>query len=159
MPDKLPSGPYSIEMGSPFSERTLKYGRNVMALGGVILVLAYVPHIEICKFKPFGFEINEGGEISVWGILAAVLCYYALQFYATGWIDFLEWSHSNSPLFAKGVDIAQLHRWRQRMKVFFRFFILDFAVPTTLFGAALWASAAEICRLLNVQNHIPCLNI
>ena len=39
-----------------------------MVAAGVILVLAYVPGIEIQKFSPLGFDFSEGGELSVWGL-------------------------------------------------------------------------------------------
>ena len=63
----------------PLSDRTLAHGRNVMAAASVILILAWVPHIEIKSFKPLGFDFREGGELSVWGILAVVLVYYAIR--------------------------------------------------------------------------------
>ncbi len=32
---------------APLTERTLKYGRNVLAVSAIILVLAYVPYIDV----------------------------------------------------------------------------------------------------------------
>ena len=62
-----------------------------MAAASVILVLAWVPYIEITSFKPLGFEIKEGGELSVWGILASILVYYAIRFGCECLVDYRGW--------------------------------------------------------------------
>ena len=62
-----------------------------MAVAGVIMVLAWVPYIEITSFKPLGFDIKQGGELSVWGILAVVLVYYACRFGVDCWTDYSGW--------------------------------------------------------------------
>ena len=56
---------FTIEIDPPLSDRPLKYGRNVMWLSSVILVLAYVPYVELNKFQPLGFDLSEGGEIAL----------------------------------------------------------------------------------------------
>ena len=124
---------FTIECGPPLSDRPLKYSRNVMWLSSVILVLAYVPYIEIDKFQPLGLNLSEGGETAIWGILGAVLIYYALQFYVAGVLDFRVWHHVNSPIFGIRIPpgseaqedlIAQLTKIRgQRIRVFIRFLI------------------------------------
>ena len=76
----MPSAP-------PLSDRALKHGRNVMATSGVIVVLAWVPEIDVEKFKPFGFEISSGGALSIWGVLCAVLVYYFASFIFDSCID------------------------------------------------------------------------
>ena len=53
----------TIEIDHPLSDRPLKYGRNVMAVSGVILALSWIPHIEVGEFSPFGLKLPEGGEI------------------------------------------------------------------------------------------------
>ncbi len=149
---------YIITVDPPLSDRPLKYGRNVMWLSSVILVLAYVPYVEVNKFEPLGFDLSEGGEISVWGILGAVLIYYALQFYVAGVLDFRVWYHGNSPVFsltvplpasAKTTEIEPKTKIRgQRVRVFLRFLILDFAFPTGLLVFAIGACGSEILTLL-----------
>ena len=62
-----------------------------MAVAGVIVVLAWVPYIEITSFKPLGFDIKEGGELSVWGILATILVYYAIRFGCECLVDYSGW--------------------------------------------------------------------
>ncbi len=86
-----------IEIPAPLSDRTLKYGRNVLAVSAIILVLAYVPYIDVTTFKPLGFDLEKGGEISVWGILAAVLFYYGAQFVSGCWIEYPAWIRSLTP--------------------------------------------------------------
>ncbi len=83
-----------IDIPTPLSDRTLAHGRNVMAAASVILVLAWVPYIEITRFKPLEFDIKEGGELSVWGILASILVYYAIRFCADCWTDYSGWKDS-----------------------------------------------------------------
>jgi hypothetical protein len=62
------------------SDRTLKYGRNVMVTAGTMIVLAWVPEINIEKFEPFGLIISPGSAFSIWGVLSAVLIYYFANF-------------------------------------------------------------------------------
>ncbi len=56
-----------------------------MAAASVILVLAYVPYIDVKSFSPLGFDFREGGELSVWAILAGVLVYYGIRFSYECW--------------------------------------------------------------------------
>ena len=149
---------FTIEIDPPLSDRPLKYGRNVMWLSSVILVLAYVPYVELNKFQPLGFDLSEGGEIAIWGILGAVLIYYALQFYVAGGLDFRVWYHGNSPVFgltvplpvsAKTGGIEPRKKIRgQRIRVFLRFLILDLAFPTVLLVFAINACGSKFLALL-----------
>ncbi len=128
------------DIPAPLSDRTHAHGRNVMAVAGVIVVLAWVPYIEITSFEPLGFDINEGGELSVWGILAVVLFYYAIRFGVecrvdyTGWIDTyrksLAGGGSTTREFANNRHVRRLKR---------KFLWLDVAPPAAMFLAALIA--------------------
>ena len=69
-------------------ERTLKYGRNTMAIAGVIIVLALVPGIEICEFEPLGFRFSPESQKTLWVLLGIVLAYYSVHFAVGVWIDF-----------------------------------------------------------------------
>ena len=64
-----------------------------MAIGGVILVLAWVPGIKIEQFEPFGFDFTNarGSLLSVWWLLAGILGYYFVRFCIDFWVDYLEW--------------------------------------------------------------------
>ena len=73
------------------SDHMLKYGRNVMVLGTTTLVLAYVPHINIRDFEPFGFGIKAEGEVWIWLLIGIVLFYYSLRFFVYFHIDRLKW--------------------------------------------------------------------
>lgn len=75
----------------PLSDRALKYGRNVVAVSGVIIVLAWMPEIDIDRFKPFGFEFTEEGERSVWIVLLVVLGYYFVMWVIAARIDYVTW--------------------------------------------------------------------
>lgn len=77
----------------PLSDRALKYGRNTMAIAGTIIVLAWVPEIEVEKFEPFGFEISAGEALPIWGVLCAVLIYYFISFMFAAWVDIPFWRH------------------------------------------------------------------
>lgn len=80
-----------MENAAPLGERALKYGRNTIVMASIIIVLARVPGIELCKFHPFGFEFTPGNEKWVWGLLGMVLFYYALHFAIQAWIDIPNW--------------------------------------------------------------------
>ncbi len=72
-------------------EQTHKYGRNLTAAAGVILVLAWVPGIEVSEFEPFGFVIGDvpGGELSIWCLLTGIFVYYFIRFSVSLRIDYL----------------------------------------------------------------------
>ena len=75
----------------PLTDRALVHGRNVMASAGVILVLAWVPGIEITKFHPMDYTFTEGSELSVWSLLAGVMIYYSLRFAKDCHTDYPPW--------------------------------------------------------------------
>ena len=79
------------DIPQPVSDRTLVHGRNVMAIAGVLIVLAYVPGIEIEKFKPFGFQFDTDSLLSAWGLLAVVLFYYTTRFIVDCSVEWLPW--------------------------------------------------------------------
>jgi len=74
-----------------------------MATSAVILVLAWVPGIDIEQFKPFGLEFTKesGSLLSVWCLLAVILIYYVVRFSVDLWVDFLEWNLSRKRMDAK----------------------------------------------------------
>lgn len=96
----MPSAP-------PLSDRTLKYGRNVMATSGVIVVLAWVPGIEIDRFKPFGFDFSDGGALAFWCVLFVVMFYYFISFVIGAAINIHLWMSDPGGLkvkWAEGAD-------------------------------------------------------
>jgi len=84
-------------------DRTQKFGRIAMATSAVILVLAWVPGINIEQFKPLGFDFSaaRGSMFSVWCLLAGILVYYFVRFCVDLWVDFLEWNLSRKRMDAK----------------------------------------------------------
>lgn len=74
-----------------FTERTLKFGRNLMAATVPIILFAWVDALDIKKFKPFDYEIQKGEEIFIWGMLLGVLLYYGVRFVGLAIPDILEW--------------------------------------------------------------------
>ena len=74
-----------------FSERTLKYGRNVMAASLPIIVFAWADVVDLAKSRPFNFEIKEGGEIWMWWGFLALLIYYGFRFFGLAFPNFLQW--------------------------------------------------------------------
>lgn len=148
----------TIEVGPPLSDRTLKYGRNVMAVSGVILALSWIPHIKVGEFSPFGLKLPEGGEIYIWSILGIVLVYYAVQFGVAGVLDYRAWHHTNTPIFdlrtpqhpvRQEESRALLAKARgHRVSVFLRFLILDVAFPAVMFLAALDATYQQVAPLV-----------
>ncbi len=77
-----------------FTERTLKYGRNMMAAAVPIIVFYFVPLVDLARSRPFNFEIKEGGELWIWVILLALLVYYGFRFIGLAIPDFSEWRNS-----------------------------------------------------------------
>lgn len=74
-----------------FSDRALKYGRNVMASSVVVIVLAWVPAVDLVGSKPLNFDIKPGNEIWIWGMLLALLLYYGIRFFGLAAVDFMTW--------------------------------------------------------------------
>jgi hypothetical protein len=74
-----------------FTERTLKYGRNLMAASVPILVFAWVEVVDLANSSPFNFEIKPGGEIWIWRLLLALLVYYSFRFYGLAIPDLRDW--------------------------------------------------------------------
>ena len=137
------------DIPAPLSDRTHAHGRNVMAVAGVIVVLAWVPYIEITSFEPLGFDIKEGGELSVWGILASILVYYAIRFGAecrtdySGWKD--EFRGDLSGRVKAGSDYAYRRHARRLNR---KFWVLDVAPPALMFLLALVAAVQQILPLV-----------
>lgn len=127
----------------PLLDRSLKYGRNVLAVSSTILVLAWVPNIDICDFSPLGFKVTGEGALSLWGILTAVLGYYLIHFVVGCMIDFKMWTGSNGFIFWAGNNgptspiyhIAVMTRHA---------LILDIFIPIATFLAAEYAVISRV---------------
>lgn len=130
--------PDPTDIPGPLSDRSLTHGRNVMAAASVILVLAYLPAIEIGKFKPLGFDFSEGGELSVWGILAVVLFYYAIRFGNDCWTDYNGWidSHGGNLNVPSDKPRADYVYNRHVRRLRSRFWGFDVAPPAFMFLVA-----------------------
>ncbi len=121
-----------------------------MAAASVIVVLAWVPHIEIKKFEPLGFDFSEGGELSVWGLLVAVLVYYAIRFSADCWTDYNGWrgmyrkSLNLAPDDANYGNVTNRHVRRLNRKCWG----LDVTPPALMFVAALAAAYQQVAPLV-----------
>ena len=141
-----------IDARAPLSDRTLKYGRNVLVAGVVILVLAYVPYINVETFKPMGFDPDKGGAMSVWGILVAVLVYYGLQFGFGCRIEYLAWARTYKPLdqfgkkraFKQGLPADQREKAEASLR---RFWWLDVGLPVVCLLVALPTAGWQIYQL------------
>ena len=138
------------DIPAPLSDRSLAHGRNTMAAAAVILVLAWVPDINIKKFSPLGFDFEEGGELSVWGILAIVLVYYAVRFFVDCCVDYRGWADTYgkqaTPTKGAARRSQQFNRHIQRLRR--KFWILDVAPPALMFLAALVATYQQIAPLV-----------
>ncbi len=145
MPDSTPT-----DIPSPLSDRTLAHGRNVMAAASVILVLAWVPYIEIKSFSPLGFDFSEGGELSVWGILAVVLVYYAIRFSADCWTDYNGWrdEHRKALKIPPDTPRSEHHFARHAKRLRMRFWLLDVLPPALMLLAALVATYQQVAPLV-----------
>ncbi len=148
-------------------ERTHKYGRNVMATAGVILVLAWVPGIEISAFEPFGFVIGDapGGELSIWWLLGGVLVYYFVRFLVSLGIDVLEKRDSIATRYHQlrddkfavdSLDTGKGARKQAQTRIWlfppnlvaeWQFLILEAGMPIVLFSFAAFAAYVEIGSL------------
>jgi len=101
-----------LSAGQSFGERTLKYGRNLMAVAVPILVFAWVPVVDIAKSRPFNFAIEKDGEFYIWVILLAVLIYYGFRFFGLAIPDFRLWKqlHGNpAPIHQKNLVDQHKH--------------------------------------------------
>lgn len=74
-----------------FSERTLKYGRNLMLAATGTIVFTSIPAVDLANSRPFNFKIQPGGEIWLWYMLLAVLLYYAIRFFGLAVPDYDRW--------------------------------------------------------------------
>ena len=137
------------DVPAPLSDRTHAHGRNVMAVAGVIVVLAWVPYIEITSFKPLGFDIQEGGELSVWGILAGVLVYYAIRFGVECRVDYTGWIDTyRKSLTGAGSTTREHANNRHVRRLNKKFWGLDVAPPAVMFLFALVAAYQQIAPLV-----------
>ena len=137
------------DIPAPLSDRSLAHGRNVMAVAGVIVVLAWVPHIEITKFEPLGFKITEGGELYIWLILAVVLGYYAIRFCADCWTDYSGWRDTYKGLLKLALDndVRKKAHSRHVYRLNRKFWGWDAALPALMFLVALFAAVQQIAPL------------
>ena len=150
-------------------ERTHKYGRNVTAAAVVILVLAWVPGIEVSEFEPFGFVVREApsAELSIWCLLTGILVYYFVRFLVSLRIDYLERSKFIRGYFdrLRGYN-NELDRWLGRndheridqvkgriseirsdgVQVW-QFYVLEAGMPVAIFLLAAIAASFEIYTL------------
>ena len=121
-----------------------------MAAASVILVLAYLPDIEIKSFSPLGFDFNEGGELSVWGLLAGVLIYYAIRFGYECWADYTGWRDKYREVLADPPEVlrSEQHFARHAKRLRMRFWLLDVAPPALMFLFALVAAYQQVRALV-----------
>ena len=150
-------------------ERAQKYGRNVTIAAGTILVLAWVPGIDIDKFKPLGFDISESpsAELSFWCILFGVLAFYFVRFSISLRIDYLDHKthmtahfsarrnmrsqrrtaieHSDADDLADAKAKLSTTRWNHNEIC--QFYILDAGLPVGLFVLAAVATVMQISAL------------
>ena len=127
-----------------------------MAVAGVIVVLAWVPYIELTSFKPLGFDIKKGGELSVWGILAVVLVYYAFRSAWEYYVDYRSWIDTygaRGTIMDQEADprdfepIRDARRVKSR-RLKFKFWVLDVAPPALMFLVALVAAFQQVAPLV-----------
>ena len=130
----------------PLTDRTHAHGRNTMAVASVIVVLAWVPYIEITSFEPLGFDIKEGGQLSVWGILATVLVYYAVRFGYECFVDYTGWMDTYQGEF--NVDHHDQADSRHAIRLRRKFWGLDVLLPALMFLAALVATVQQVAPLV-----------
>ncbi len=138
------------DIPAPLSDRTLAHGRNVMAAAGVILVLAWVPDIEIKSFSPLGFDFKEGGVLSVWGLLAGVLVYYAIRFGVECRVDYTGWIDTyRKSLAGAGTTTREIANYSHVRRLNRKFWVLDVAPPALMFLAAMFAAYQQVDALWN----------
>ena len=140
-----------------FSDRALKYGRNVIAISSVILILALVPGIDVEHFEAFGFKIRAGGEFWAWCMLCTVLAYYFGMFVFTWRVDFQVGAHEslvefNTPKYPT-TDTEQLARVKEGAErlTTCRFY-LDLAFPALMFVFAFIAAVVNIVKTWPVDS-------
>lgn len=80
-----------ITVFQSFSERTLKYGRNMMAVAVAVIVFAWVPAIDLTNSRPLNFVIVSGQEHWVWVLFLCALIYYAVRFFGLAKPDYANW--------------------------------------------------------------------
>ena len=62
------------------SDRTLKYGRNIIAESCTILVLFWTPGFNIGEIQVFGYNVTKANAAWAWAGLLIVLFYYSFMF-------------------------------------------------------------------------------
>lgn len=124
-----------------------------MAIAGVMMVLAWVPGIDVDKFEPLGFVFDGKGQLSAWGLFAAVLAYYAVRFAVDCWTDIVPWyaihrgnitqaikgTASDGPKRRCAAHALRLHR---------RMWWLDIGVPAAMAVLGEAAASIEIYNLI-----------
>jgi hypothetical protein len=128
----------------PLTERTLVHGRNVMAIAGIMMVLAWVPGIEVREFHPLGFTFDDGSMLSAWCLLVGVLAYYVARFFNDWTIDLYAWAGTYlEPLIIRGdgteTHIMYLYRRAKRF---------DIGIPILMAVGGMFAGGYKIYFLL-----------
>ncbi len=83
-----------------FSERTLKYGRNLIVASVPMIIFGWTDVVDLKKSRPFNFEIKPGEEIWIWYFLISIVLYYGLRFFWLAILDYLSWRQSHSQKFS-----------------------------------------------------------
>lgn len=143
----------AVEIHAIASYRTMVHGRNLMAIAGALVVLAWLPGVEVKDFHPFGFTFDGRSLLSFWSLITFVLFYYAVRFVVDAWTDFKPWMDvfRGQVIRSKsegGQGVHQQNADRQAMRIYRRFVWLDFALPMAFFCIGLVAAIDELRCLL-----------
>jgi hypothetical protein len=121
-----------------------------------MVVLAWVPGVDIKKFEPFGFEISADSALSIWALLSCVLIYYFANFMFTSLIERRSWNLEHVVEFKKfrGRHNPEVHRNDQLdpktswdIQSFEWRLWADMGPPIILFIAALVAAISSMVKL------------
>ena len=88
------------------SDRTLKYGRNVLVIGSMIFTLTFIPNINVTDFEPFGYSFTDKGETSFWVIIFFTLAYHYFQFGFNWGVD-VESDHQARVVYFDNPDLQE----------------------------------------------------
>jgi hypothetical protein len=132
-------------------DRAEKFGRNLMAAGGVILVLAWVPGIDLKGFEPLGFKFKPGSdaEFSLWCLLAGILVYYGVRFAILAAVDFTGKDPSFKPTVMprswwniNGIIPERLAYAIEKMQFYIFDIIIPLFVTIAAFATVVWKIGA-----------------
>ncbi len=131
----------------PLSLQTLAHGRHVLTIGGIIVVLAWVPAWNLTTLNPLGFKLDAMAALTIWCLLSGALVYFAVRLFTGVQAQLPAWLKHFAVLIKKFEDgdrtpVAETVGFMARRAVW-----IGYRLPLFVAGISLLVALAEIHAL------------